>query len=194
MARCWILSFQVSGVGGIQTSTSATMRPSAWPSRPPVPSARRTRCATGPTSATACPFQGPDPSGSAARGPVDAQHLGLGQRRFDALMGNGPEGVRHGRPRRTQIAGGLDDRGADIPAYDVRQPALAEWEITGLDGGGAFHPGRDDLTGGPSPGRGSAVARWARRQPSSHRSTRMTDTPSRSSSNVVSFAKPVAPQ
>ncbi|GAA0671654.1 hypothetical protein GCM10009535_59240 [Streptomyces thermocarboxydovorans] len=39
----------------------------------------------------------------------------------------------------------------------------------------------------------SAVARWTRRPPSSHRSTRMTDTPSRSSNNVVSLTKPVAP-
>ncbi|MCX4671152.1 hypothetical protein OG453_31440 [Streptomyces sp. NBC_01381] len=40
----------------------------------------------------------------------------------------------------------------------------------------------------------SAVARWTRRVPSPSRSTRMTDTPSRSSSNVVSLTKPVAPR
>ncbi|MFE2962138.1 hypothetical protein ACFXKC_00325 [Streptomyces sp. NPDC059340] len=55
---------------------------------------------------------------------------------------------------------------------------------------------RDEKTpqAGQARAEASVVARWTGRPLSSLRSARMTDTPSRSSSNVVSLTKPVAPQ
>jgi hypothetical protein len=236
MATCWILSFQVSDVVDIQTSTSATVRPSAWPSRPPVPSApanpmchwSHVSChlpvSRSRSQRVCCAGSGrypaPRPRAAALRRPrgqrsgrrpsrstrTDADRRRPGRPwsrhpciRRPAVLRSLPVrrtpagicGIRSANDFRGQTGSRQSQRRLCHKSSNPRSPygRSRGWVVAE-----PFTRDEKALRVGQARAEVSAVARWTRRQPSSHRSTRMTDTPSRSSSNVVSFAKPVAPQ
>lgn len=109
------------GVPDSQARTSAALRPSTWPSRPPVPSAstnpvcRRSRVSS---SGAGVLF----PAGAAAAGLVDAQHPDLGQRCLGHRRGCGAEGVHHHRPGQAQVTSGCT---TVEPASRTLRPARA---------------------------------------------------------------------
>ena len=118
MATWRMLLRQVRGVVASQARTSATVRPSTWPSSPPVP-----RASTNPVchrSRASChlPLSG---SCSQRVLPRRVSSMPSTSPRAVALRrprGQRAEGVHHRRPGQMQVAGGLDDRGAGI-AYPV---------------------------------------------------------------------------
>jgi hypothetical protein len=182
MATYLMLSRHCRGVVTNQAGTSAAVRPSIWPSSPPLPEK---------------PLVGGGillPARPTAPGLVDAQHLRLGQRRVGDLAGLDAEGVHHDWPGQVQVTGGLEDRGPGIPhpapgrtsqpggqpgagrylrdllgerpTSTARlpaepaplvpaelQPALAIGKVTGPGDRGTLHSGGEDSAGRAGPGR-----------------------------------------